>query len=284
MSEKPDVAEIVAAVEASGYLLEQRVADVFESLGYHVETNYAFLDTAQEVSRELDVRAFRREYHDVDRNEAVWVDYLAECKKSPEPLVFFSRAKTGLDQRREPQEYVFTCGSRMEPTAENPKAFSEVPAFRHLGLADGHWSWARREKATQFCRIGRGGKGSWKADHGNVYNGLLVPLAKALIAEQKRVGPVDGQSGYAWLWVPMVVTTAPLYVIDSTTRPPVARAVTHATLTRAFSGSALQGVFSFEFVQVDALQDFVQGSVDPFVKRVVDIAQAQNGRLFRRPT
>jgi len=82
MSEMPTTAEIISAVEDSGYLLEQQVANVFESLGYHVEPNFSFPDPEQELSREIDVRAFRREFYDAQRNEAVWVEFLVECKNS----------------------------------------------------------------------------------------------------------------------------------------------------------------------------------------------------------
>ena len=183
MSDQPTAAEIISAVEASGYLLEQQVADVFEALGYHVETNYAFPDPHEDVSRELDVRALKREYYNPARHESVFVEYLVECKNSSQPLVFFTRPKTAIDQNSAPTELVFTVGPKQMPLPENPKTFVEVPAFRHLGLVDKHWFWSRPEKSTQFCRIERSGKG-WKADHGAVYNGHLVPLAKALTARQ----------------------------------------------------------------------------------------------------
>ena len=60
----PSAAEVAGALQASGYLFEQEVATSLENLGFHVETNSAFLDRELEKSRELDIRAVKVAYHD----------------------------------------------------------------------------------------------------------------------------------------------------------------------------------------------------------------------------
>lgn len=57
MSAHPSHDEILAALKKSGYLMEQEVATQLETLGFHVNTNWAFEDNDEKKSREIDVRA-----------------------------------------------------------------------------------------------------------------------------------------------------------------------------------------------------------------------------------
>ncbi|HZQ90365.1 MAG TPA: hypothetical protein VFA60_01075 [Terriglobales bacterium] len=54
---QPTAEDIVAAIKASGYLIEQEVATILEKLGFHVQTNRAYQDVEESKSREIDVWA-----------------------------------------------------------------------------------------------------------------------------------------------------------------------------------------------------------------------------------
>jgi len=55
MEKNPTNKEILAAVKESGYLVEQRVATIFESLDFYVQTNRAYEDFEESERREIDV-------------------------------------------------------------------------------------------------------------------------------------------------------------------------------------------------------------------------------------
>ena len=52
MAGSPSEDEIMAAIEASGYLMEQEVAMQLERRGMHVRTNVAFEDSKGQVARD----------------------------------------------------------------------------------------------------------------------------------------------------------------------------------------------------------------------------------------
>src|SRR5690606_15550170 len=101
-------AQILGALEQSGYLFEQQVADRLEELGFHVDTAWAFRDPEQEKSRELDVRAIQRVFHDEHDRHSLFIELLVECKAYESPLVFLQRPKNvrEMDQSA-PREYLF---------------------------------------------------------------------------------------------------------------------------------------------------------------------------------
>ena len=169
-TKNPTEAQILAALEASGYLFEQDVATKLSELGFHVETNYAFQDHEQEKSREIDVRAIRR----VATNEAAklqfFVELLVECKDFDSPLVFLERPKNQREQNTlEPKEYIFPF--RVMQTRIDAKGYREVPAFSHLELRDHHYYFREPKKATQFSKIVRKGS-DWVANHEGIYDSL----------------------------------------------------------------------------------------------------------------
>ena len=60
MNDCPRSNDIIDALKQSGYLMEQEVATQLETLSFHVWTNWAFEDSDEGKSREIDVRAIKR--------------------------------------------------------------------------------------------------------------------------------------------------------------------------------------------------------------------------------
>ena len=93
-TDSPNESEIVSALQASGYLVEQEVAAVFESLGFSVRTSSAYEDqeSGQSVSREIDVLATNEQccWNEQDALQ-VMAEFICECKNNRDPLVFLVR-------------------------------------------------------------------------------------------------------------------------------------------------------------------------------------------------
>ena len=108
MSVFPSPKDIIAALRQSGYLMEQEVATQLENLNFHVWTNWAFEDSDEGRSREIDVRAIKRVAYNEDKKLAAFLEIIVECKNSANPFVFIGRPKNQTDGQYAPQELVFS--------------------------------------------------------------------------------------------------------------------------------------------------------------------------------
>jgi hypothetical protein len=146
---EPTEEQIVAALEQSGYLFEQDVATRLESMGFHVETSWAYLDSEQQKSREIDVRTIREVAKDETNKVQVFVELLVECKAFDSPLVFIERLKNQRElMHAAPREYVFPKKCYQKKLTGN--SYQEVAPFVHLSLRDKHYYFREAMKATQF--------------------------------------------------------------------------------------------------------------------------------------
>lgn len=271
----------MAAIEASGYLMEQEVATQLEHRGLHVRTNVAFEDLEEGKSREIDVTAIKRVACDESSKLAVFVELLVECKNSSNPFVFIARPKNEGDQHRRPQEFVFPFEYKMTKDLGGGRGtYRELPAFNHLGFDKVFDAHVRPWKAVQFCRIDRNGK-SWHANHGGLYDSIFYPMAKALNARQKEMpkGTRPDDWRYIWLFFPLVVTSGDLFLIDSSAENPRPEPVDHVSFQRELKSGTLSGTFLVTFVRQQALESFLADVVDPLVSLSIDLVEERQDFL-----
>ena len=201
MSAHPTADEIVCSLKKSGYLMEQRVATELEALDFHVQTNWAFEDPDQGKSRELDVRATKRVAHNQEKRVSAFLEILAECKNSENPIVLIARSKNDEDRREVPEEFLFTFhyGMKKRLPSGNTQIRMANP-YLHLGIEQAHYDHHRNLKAVQFCQIYREGK-NWKAGHGGLYDGFFLPHRKGC-RSSKKGAPTKAKQWLALLVVP----------------------------------------------------------------------------------
>src|SRR5262245_49948815 len=108
-NEYPTTDDIMEALNATGFLMEQRVTTQLDSHGFHVWTGYPFEDVEEGKSREIDVRAFLEICRDEEKKVSVTVELLCECKNNEFPFVFLRRRK-GVHENKHfsPEQYFFT--------------------------------------------------------------------------------------------------------------------------------------------------------------------------------
>lgn len=278
MGAEPSIDEIMAAVEESGYLLEQHVATQLERLGFQVTTNFAFEDPDEGKSREMDVRAVKRVAVDEEAKISAYIELIVECKNTSNPFVFIARPKNERDLRSSPKEFLFPYTYEMKKDFGGGRGLSKpVEPFVHLGFDQVYKEHQKAWKAVQFCRIDRKGSG-WHANHGGLYDAMFYPMAKAVTARKSEV-PRPRQSGdwrYFWFFFPLVVTSGGLMLIDTSMAAPAPRPVEHVSFTRELKSGKLSGPYALTFVRQEQLQQFVEQVIDPVAALASDLV---NNRL-----
>jgi hypothetical protein len=282
----PTAAEVLQAIKRSGYLLEQDVAISLEALGFHVETGAAYQDADEGKSREIDVLAYRSFVHDEKRRFSVVVETICECKNTTNPYVFIGRKRVvqpAPEGYLAPPEFVFPRREYEVPIRTEQGHQILASGFDRFGLASLHYYHGLGTKTVQFCRLVRKDRG-WGVDQGGVYDSLVYPMAKALLARQKLFLPDWTPAEGAWrqirIFVPLVVLAGPLFYIDSSSEERTPRQVTHATYGRRLEAETIQGTFTIDFVSFVGLTDFVTQKVEPFAQHVVAIAEKAGEALF----
>ncbi|WP_156455681.1 hypothetical protein [Sphingomonas sp. CCH18-H6] len=256
----------MGALEGAGYLMEQEVATDLKRLGFHVRTNVAFEDPDEGKSREVDVTAVRQTAKNVDAKLAAYVELLVECKNTANPFVFIARPKNEADRWRTPDEFLLPFRYESRKDLGGGRALSrEVPGFQHLGFDQVFAAHVNDWKAVQFCRIDRK-SGGWHANHGGLYDALFYPMAKALNARRSAIprGSRPDDWRYLWLFFPIVVTSGPLYLVDSSRERRTPELVDHVSFTRELKGGKVSGIYTVTFVRQQALQSFLSDVVDPW--------------------
>jgi hypothetical protein len=260
----PSPDDILKAIKSSGYLMEQEVASQLESLNFHVQTNRAYEDIEEARSREIDVWAIHRQYHDQQTGFSLFVELICECKNSSNPFVFLTRKKRDIDLLVKPEEYVFPINEYDVPLKDQPNTYGVIPAFRHLELQAHNYRFQQDSRAVQFAKIVRD-KNIWSANHAGLYDSIFYPLIKAFLARKKEVGRI---TGCIWLFFPIVFTSGKLYEIDTSGVELQAREVEYVSMLRHIKSNLIDGTFNVDFITQIGLENFIQTKIRPFANAV----------------
>jgi hypothetical protein len=270
MSE-PTPEQILSALDQSGYLFEQKVADSFEQLGFHVETSWAFLDEDQEKSRELDAKAIKRVLHDEIAKFSIFIELLIECKAYENPMVFLQRPKNQRElEYPNPREYVFPIKSYKKQITEN--SYQEVQSFQHLSLRDNHYYYHENLKATQFSKIVRKGK-EWGANHDGIYDSILLPLSKALDCERAEALKLNTGEGWKYIWLifPVVVLRDGLLTLDISKTERKLESKGRVSFVRHIESGNAKGFYLTDFITYAHIGDYVEKEIKPFYERTIEL-------------
>lgn len=240
MSEQFSEDIIISAINKSGYLFENKIANIFEDLGFHIYPNHPFKDPESEKSRELDLMAYRRVH--IEGDFYISIRFMVECKNNTNPLVFFRRPKNSIDTLTKRDIYIIGDGCQKEL-----KEFSKKYSFETTTTED-----ETIYKHTQFCKIIRTGS-KIEAQHTGILEGILYPLIKA----RKTVERKFKNSGIE-LVIPLVVTNGSIYVMDTSSQVELLKQSKYITFNRKFLASSIEGDHHIDFVAADYLIEYVQ--------------------------
>ncbi|WP_442577846.1 hypothetical protein ACSBOB_20075 [Mesorhizobium sp. ASY16-5R] len=291
---QPDPEDIMKAVRASGYLMEQEVATTIEKQGFQVRPNTAFEDMDEGKSREIDVVATRRYAADERDKIGATAQLIVECKNTVTPYVFITRPKDKVDFLAVPEEFCFPFEYRMEKKLTDGRTqFWTFPAFRHLGFNRLLPATSTPWKAVQFCGVRRksGAKGEeaendrakagsakWYANHDGMYDAMFYPMAKALKAHKELMPRYQTPTDWAYMWFffPLIVTSGPLFMIDSSAADPHPVSVPFITFGREIQTSKLSGKFLVTFIQQASLPQYFGEVIEPIMGKAVELLNPQN--------
>lgn len=277
----PNKEEILSALKKSGYLFEQDVATEFESLGYHVDTNYAYNDSDTDKSREIDVRAIKQIYTNDEHNLQIYVEFLIECKNSNTPLVFIERNKNNREKNApKPKEYIFPFSEYYKKSG--PNSATRHHYFEYLDLKEKHYHYKTASKATQFAKIFRKGS-DWLANHEGIYDSLILPLAKILEYRKKDAVKFrnNGHQKIIWLFFPAVVLKDQLYIFDTKLSANNITEEKRVSFVRDLDTSDIKGAYLVDFLTFDNIKHYVENDVEQFAKSISELVEESPDRIIK---
>lgn len=264
---EPSETEVLEALSRTGFLMEQRVAKLFEASGLSTVTGKAYPDPTEGKSREMDCVGWKTAYHDEEQRILIGTHIVAECKNTQHPHVVIGRSTSLRERMRAPEEAWFsspTVSGRLAARDGQPERYLQMPRWRHMGLHDAEGSPSQRSfTGDQLLRLQLRSK-EWSADNDGVFDKVVYPLAKSIRALQSentrpRHKPVPLQD-YAevLLMRAVLVTTSPIFEVDADGEEPAVRSVPWTMVTRELKGDGLTGTFNVDIVSESNLSDWLQ--------------------------
>lgn len=283
----PTEAEVLAAVEQAGWLLEQQAARLLEQRGFNTRQSWAFQDPDEPTtSRELDVWSYRSFLTHKEAKVYVAASVLVECKQSETPYCAIGQELPELRRMGNPVEHELPV--MCLPLEYNADGYLEygftwdVIGFRSLSLSHGLTNF----RANQLTRMERKGD-RWLASNTGIFTSLVYPLAKAVRASQKNDDqrrewgyggeerkPPTSYTGFT-LRFPVVLISCPLYVIDAGQEQPAFHAAKWVRVQRHLESASLKGVFEFDVVTKDAFDEYLQTVVEGLTSDIASLVGAE---------
>lgn len=258
--------EIKEALEKSGYLFEQRVASVIENLGFHVETNKAYLDPEENKSREIDVLAHKISFE--IENKATGICYInCECKNTTTPFVFITRKKGFFDKLWVPDGIFLPYNKYYKEISRN--TVTELNAFYYMQLETSHFAVKEEMKAVQLCKIIQNNK-KFEAQHSGVIEGFIYPLIKSKKVWEEQAPKSNEKKKYCKFFFNLAVVNSKLYTVNSDLTDPIPTEVNYVPFVREIRTNEIDGRFLITFVTFEYLQQFIINNLELFCKDVYD--------------
>ncbi|MFI2648801.1 hypothetical protein [Micromonospora fulviviridis] len=275
---KPDESQLLSALKKTGFLLEQRVAQLLQSKNLVAEPNAAFTDPETGKTREVDVIA----YFDATAGDGatfapyIFAELLIECKNTPNPFVL-----VGREERKPGGTYTYWAefdpltlkfGNQYRWTNYQLK-FSSLPG----SAADAGFI------GSQLLRLDRQ-SGNWRASNDGVYDSIVYPLAKAQVwrygEDMVETGRAEelGNPCFNFLY-PVLVTTGPVFTVTVDKAETRVREVDWAPLARDFRQEGLDGTAFLEVVRFDKLEEYLDQRFFGYLNEIKRTL-IENARLF----
>lgn len=237
--------EMQAAIEASGYLLEGRIARVMKERGFFVEMNPFRPDPADpSKAMEIDVAGCYFERVNEENKDTVSASVLVECKNNSQPFVFFVQRQqiTELNDNR-----IHYGGFPSFSMDQETKI--QAPLHKLLDMKDWHHYCQAEEVATQFCTFERNGK-KFKAGPNDNYSKSFSKLAVLTASDSGGGYDLHLKNIQVKASYPVAVFQGPIYQVEDENGKAKVEAVDHLQLhhSATVSGRLIQ-------VQIDVVTE-----------------------------
>lgn len=270
--DNPTKEEILKAINDSGYLFEQEIASILESNDFYVYPNDAFIDIDEEKSREIDVMAYKRFYHNERKKISISVRILCECKNNTNPFVFVCRNKNSADNSYSPPNFLFPLNEYTKPIKQEPGSYNIITGFQYYNLETVFPYSIIDTKATQFCKIIRKGK-DWSAFHDGIYESLLIPMIKCLEFNKKSDSDINKYNDWKnfKVYYPIIVLNSDLFSINTHIDAGIINKIDSISFTREINSKHYKDRYLVDFVTKDGLQNYIEKNIFSFMDKFVEI-------------
>jgi len=267
-----DEADLVRAVETSGYPLQGVVAEKLEKLEFKVTEEWGFIDSDSQQHRSLDIFAYKILHGDGKDPISPRVALLIECKRTIHPYVFFKAIS---------ESKIFTfpvvagvAGAGVELEQRDGKMSMSASGQRVLGLDQLPFV-NSVPRCASFSKALPSGK-RVELSGADPFNGIVLPLVKALEYANKMYKPHGNVRVDPTLLLCMCVLDAPMVLVESPTKAsdPVLTPWVRITRIQA-SLEPHRNPYKFhaiDMIHIDSLESIMVNHVTPFTEEFTNRA------------
>jgi hypothetical protein len=272
--------EVLTALDQTGFLLEQRVAQLFDSLNdFEVEANVPYRDRITGKSREIDVVADYTNFAGDSRIGAPFVraGFIAECKNSRDPFVVIGVASKGSRLH-----YRNCYLAAFDPLKMGWNDIFDTISYLKLYNVDGV-TLSGGFKGRQLVKLQRQ-QGKWRANNAGIFDSIVYPLAKATESQMSGLeSNGDYEEDYEHpsfhFFHSLLITCGPIYTVSVSKDESRVQQVPWAPFVRAFNDDDLKGDYLFEIVEYRHLKDYIERRAMRFIHGVEKLF-IDHGRVF----
>jgi hypothetical protein len=277
--QSPTAAEIISALERTGFLLEQRGARILKNAGFNVILNDAFPDPDTGKSRETDIFGMLERQARKSGSIQVAGHVLVECKNYSTPLVLVGTNR---------EQSFFHIDSKFVSFDPFSLGFPNTPLVTilgKLGIVQAHPDGQTGLfVGNQLVRMDRK-SGIWAADNSSVYESILYPLVKARQHEfERNNGENPGLEPWEYptfiYYFPILLTSGEVFTVEiSEEGLPGVTKVKWATLNRSFHSKELTTELYADVVTLEHFNEYLQKRVISTVDHVWETL-SNNSHLY----
>ncbi|SCE79671.1 hypothetical protein GA0074695_1194 [Micromonospora viridifaciens] len=279
----PSDEQILAALDRTGYMFEQRVANL---LGSDVSTGWAFKDQDTGASREVDIYKSGSVYftaRDKGKQFSIRWIIVGECKNYQWPWVALTKPWDGHYSYREWPELALSVAARVELGIHDFAFDGPEDTFNHAYHVS---RFAMHTRAVQLVKLNKK-SGGWEAHSGDIFNELTYPLAKATSFLKSRFtfehdtdSRIHGErERVVTLIFPSIFLSSDIYAVSASDSQPQVTSERHVILERQLSSESISGLYRYDVVNVDGIAEWYNGHVLGTVKSVIDAAGLGGRRI-----
>lgn len=274
----PSSEEVVAALRQTGFILEQDVRKVLEKRDIHCEVSRAYEDPDEGKSREIDVWGYKEFFRDESERIIFAIQLVVECKNPKSPYVIVGRSARDRDRVKVPYGAKFYCDEGIpvplppSPPSTESKWTRYRPIWHILDLSSAPGSpSADSFVGNQLVVMER--KKEWIADNDHMFNGIVMPMAKAVSALSKRTiarGKFDPATNFSSnkITLPILVTSNDIFEVDTESDTLEAVKKPWSNVVRHIKTDKLDLHLRVDVVQAQYLDDFLSERVLAFGSEV----------------
>jgi hypothetical protein len=249
MQNPPTPDEMLASLRRSGYLLEGRIVECLDSLGFFVESNCAYLDRKTGVSQEMDVVAETFRFNQEPGNTCIKTTFIMEAINNAYPALLMTPYKwtPNIDE----EEFSPYCVT--PPATDDDHPFMSDLPFLEI------WRYSHPSIYSQYCGFSRKKQNDeLMASHPeDLYASLKKAVEYALTRRDESnewMAKANDKYWRIFQWRPVVVLGGELYLFENSKVLPTAHACLRFNLH--WNGEA-RGIL-VDFITEDALPALVK--------------------------